>query len=732
VDLASRYDPPFWIGDRLFTQADVDLIRDTAERFARLSRSELASTICENLPWKAPNGQPRTSACLPLLDELAAAGVIRLPPKGEPVRRRPTHSPVPPLPALELSVPLASLRPIRVEPVPADERALWNATMAAHHPLGFVRAVGAHQRYWIYGHYAGQEVILGAMLFAAPARNVTVRDAFVGWTALEQTLYRHRIVAQSRFLILPGVHAPNLASHALALATRRLPADWLERFGYAPLLVETFVAPPHSGTCYRAANWLYLGQTKGTGRQDRRYDQQGVVRHVFVYPLVPDVQCALVAPSSPTPAQLPESPPDETQGGGESMTTIEQRLSEISQERIRQRFAAVAPFLNEKQRRLLAGAEAIAYGEGGAAKVAALVDMMPETVRRGMAELNDPATIEPERVRKPGGGRRPKRETDPDLATDLDRLVSPESRGDPMSPLRWTTKSTRHLAAELNAMRPGRKISSHLVGTLLHEAGYSLQANRKTVEGKGHPDRDEQFHHINDRARDFQSRGQPVVSVDCKKKELVGTFKNGGREWQPAGQPERVNVHDFPDEQLGKVAPYGVYDPVRNEGWVNVGTDHDTAAFAVASIRGWWQSMGREAYPDAHELLITADGGGSNGSHCRLWKIELQKLADETGLSIAVSHFPPGTSKWNRIEHHLFSRITQNWRGRPLTSHDVIVNLIANTTTTKGLKVRCQLDRSTYPTGIKVSDAELKRVHIQGEDFHSDWNYLILPSQAGE
>ena len=721
-----RYEPPFWVGERLFTQADIDLIRWTVERFPRLSRSELASTVCENLSWTAPNGQLRIYACLPLLDELAAAGVIPLVPMAKGIPRRPTRSPAAPLPPLDLTVPLHALQPVRVEPVPDDQRDLWNATMDAHHPLGFSRAVGAHQRYWIVGVWNASPVILGAMLFAAAARNVSVRDDFVGWTVTEQARYRQRVVAQSRYLIRPGVRVPHLASYALARATRRLGGDWLERFGYAPVLVETFVTPPHTGICYRAANWRYLGQTKGTGRQDRRYDQPGTVRHVFVYPLRRDYRRQLTSPA------LPQKPVDEPShgmdGGVRGLITAEQRLSEMNRERIRQRYEAVAPFLNEKQRRLLAGAEAIAYGQGGARQVAALVHLSADSVRRGMEELHHPETVEPERVRRPGGGPRPKRESDPELASDLERLVSPDTRGDPMSPLRWTTKSLKNLAAALCAMKPGRNVSTFLVGQMLHEMGYSLQANRKTLEGKGHPDRDEQFQHIHDRAQDFQERGQPVISVDTKKKELVGTFKNGGREWQPTGQPERVDTHDFPDAELGKVAPYGVFDPVRNEGWVNVGTDHDTAAFAVASIRGWWQTMGREAYPDAKELLITADGGGSNGSRCRLWKIELHKLADETGLSIAVSHFPPGTSKWNKIEHHLFSRITQNWRGRPLTSHEVIVNLIASTTTKTGLRVRCQLDQATYPTGIRVSDADLEQVHIEREDFHGDWNYVIHPT----
>jgi hypothetical protein len=699
-----------------------------------LSRNELASTVCENLPWKAPNGQLRLQACLPLLEEMAAAGQIVLPPKRVHSPHRPTRSAAQPPPPVAIQASLAQVRPIAVEPVPARENALWNATMAAHHALGFQRAFGAHQRYWIYGQYGGRRTILGGLLFAAAARNVAVRDQWLGWTALQQQRYRYRIVANSRFLILPGVCVPHLASHALALALRRLPADWAQRYGYRPVAVETFVAPPWRGTCYRAANWLALGSTTGTGRQDRHYDRPGTKRLVFVYPLVADFRRALTREASPTPQQLPEPTPPmaglEPAGGGLATITIEQRLNEMTQQRIAQRFAAIAPFLDEKQRRLLAGAEAIAYGEGGPERVAALVDMAPATVQRGMHELQSPESIEPERVRKKGGGRKPKLDSDPELAADLDRLISPATRGDPESPLRWTCKSLRVIADELNGMRPGRKVSTHWVRDMLLRAEYSLQANHKTREGDNHPDRDAQFEHISAAVQDFQTRGQPVISVDTKKKELVGDFKNAGREWEIQGQPERVRIHDFVLPELGKVSPYGVYDTARNEAWVNVGTDHDTPAFAAASIRGWWQAMGQAAYPQAKELLITADGGGSNSARSRLWKTELQKLADQTGLRISVCHFPPGTSKWNKIEHRLFSYISMNWRGRPLVSYETVVNLIANTKTKTGLKVRCQLDSNPYPTGIKVSDAELRAVCIAGADFHPEWNYTVAPSAA--
>jgi hypothetical protein len=696
---------------------DLELIRWTAERFPGLSRTELALTLCENLPWKAPGGQLRLHGCLELLEQLAAAEIVRLPPKQARSSYRPTGFKAKPLPEIDIVASLSEVRPVTVEPAPPEEQAVWDATMAEYHALGFRRAFGAHQRYWICGESGGRRIILGAFLFAAAARNVAARDAWLGWTRHEQQRFRHRVVANSRMLIMPGVKVPCLASHALSLALRRLPQDWQERYGYTPVVVETFVAPPWHGICYKAANWVYVGQTTGQGRQDRQYDQEGTVRKVFVYPLRRNWRQTLVA-------EGPNAAPAE---GDDGMITAEQKLNEMNEERIRQRYEILAPFLDEKQRRLLAGAEAIAYGAGGDERIAALLGMACSTVRRGMREAMQPETVEPKRVRRVGGGRKHATEIDPELRSDLEQLVSPTTRGDPMSPLRWTCKSTRKLAAELNAMKPGRSVSDFLVRTLLREMGYSLQANRKTLEGTDNPDRDAQFQHINSMVQDCQMRGQPVISVDTKKKELVGDFKNAGVEWQPKGQPEQVRVHDFEIKELGKVSPYGVYDPARNEGWVNVGTDHDTATFAVISIRGWWQSMGRQAYPDATELLITADGGGSNNSRSRLWKVELQRLADDTGLTINVCHFPPGTSKWNQIEHRLFSHITQNWRGRPLESHEVIVNLIANTTTATGLKVQCQLDTNPYPTGVKVADIELADVQLERSDFHGEWNYMVHP-----
>ncbi len=347
------------------------------------------------------------------------------------------------------------------------------------------------------------------------------------------------------------------------------------------------------------------------------------------------------------------------------------------------------------------------------------------TVGRGLAELRAGAVLDARRTRRPGGGRKPLSETDASLLDDLRALVEPATRGDPQSPLLWTCKSLRKLSQGLRDM--GHTIGRTLVGELLHKLNYRLQANRKTREGSHHPDRDAQFHYINDRVKEALAAGEPAISVDTKKKELVGDFKNAGREWRPKGSPEQVRVHDFVIPELGRAAPYGVYDIAGNVGWVSVGIDHDTAAFATNAIRSWWKLMGRERYPNAGSLLITADGGGSNGSRVRLWKIELQKLADELAIPITVCHLPPGTSKWNKIEHRLFSFITGNWRGKPLISHQVIVQLIAATTTKTGLTVRCELDQKIYPAGIKVSDAEMHAVHLKRHDFHGEWNYSISP-----
>jgi Rhodopirellula transposase DDE domain len=398
----------------------------------------------------------------------------------------------------------------------------------------------------------------------------------------------------------------------------------------------------------------------------------------------------------------------------------------IDVDAIRQRFSAVAPFLNERGRRVLAAAEAAAAGYGGIAAVTAATGIAASTIGRGLRELSQPQELD--RVRRLGGGRKTTAEKDATLLSDLGALVEPSSRGDPESPLRWTCKSVRRLAEELQSQ--GHRVGRTLVSELLDTMGYSLQGNRKTLEGSDHPDRNAQFEHINAAVRAALAEHEPVISVDTKKKELVGDFKNGGREYRPAGDPEKVRVHDFLIKELGRAVPYGVYDLAANAGWVNLGVDHDTAAFAVHSIRRWWQEFGRSRYPAATRLLITADGGGSNGSRVRLWKRELQTLANEIGIDIAVHHLPPGTSKWNKIEHRLFSFISQNWRAKPLVSYRVIIDLISATTTKTGLTVRCEIDQNTYPKGVTVSDAEMAAINITRHDFHGEWNYTIKPNSS--
>jgi hypothetical protein len=391
---------------------------------------------------------------------------------------------------------------------------------------------------------------------------------------------------------------------------------------------------------------------------------------------------------------------------------------------VRSKYRSLARALDERQRRLWAATEARALGRGGVALVVKATGLAKTTVLRGLEELAG-GPPQPGRVRRPGGGRKNLLIVDPGLIAAMEALVEPATRGDPESPLRWTSKSTRHLARELTAA--GHPISHTRVAQLLEAQGYSLQANKKTKEGSSHPDRNAQFEHINAQVKAQLAAGQPAISVDTKKKELIGDFKNAGREWHPRGRPQEVRVHDFLDKTLGKAIPYGVYDLGKNLGWVSVGVDHDTAAFAVNAIRRWWGDMGRRVYPDARRLLITADSGGSNGSRLRLWKWELQKLADQTGLCIQVHHLPPGTSKWNKIEHRLFSFISQNWRGKPLLTHAAIVNLIGATRTGAGLRVRCVLDKRRYPPKIAVTNQQMASIQLIPDKFHGDWNYTIKP-----
>lgn len=392
---------------------------------------------------------------------------------------------------------------------------------------------------------------------------------------------------------------------------------------------------------------------------------------------------------------------------------------------LQQKFSDVWSLLDERSRRLVAASEARSLGHGGISKVKRACGLSRKAIAKGICEISDGTAISG-RIRRSGGGRKKITESDPDLLASLDRLIEPETRGDPESPLRWICKSTRVLAAQLT--KKNHPVSHEKVAQLLRDQNYSLQSNRKTEESADHPDRDAQFRHINKRVKQALATGIPVISVDTKKKELIGNYENNGKQWLPSKEPVKVNGHDFPSPEIPRAYPYGIYDLAKNRGFVNVGTDHDTGAFAVASILGWWRSEGKSLYSDAQELVITADGGGSNGSRLRLWKLELQKFANETGLSISVCHFPPGTSKWNKVEHRLFSFISSNWRGEPLLDYETIVNLIARTTTAKGLKVTCRLDRRKYPIGRKVTDEEFNRVNLKRNTFHGDWNYHIHPS----
>jgi transposase len=391
----------------------------------------------------------------------------------------------------------------------------------------------------------------------------------------------------------------------------------------------------------------------------------------------------------------------------------------------RKRYLEMAPVLNEQSLRRFVALEAQALGRGGVSLMARISGLARSTIYHGLSDIRHKISAPPGRVRKRGGGRKKKAFEDPTLAADLKELVEPATRGDPTQALLWTTRSLRNLVKELG--KKGHKVCPTVVGDLLRRMGYSLQANRKTREGNQHIDRDAQFHYINTQAKAFLAAREPVVSVDTKKKELVGNFRNNGKEWRPNGTPELVNIHDFIDPKLSRAVPYGVYDITNNVGWVSVGTDHDTAAFAVNAIRRWWRTMGRKRHPKAKRLMITADAGGSNGYRVRLWKIELQKLADELKLPITVCHMPPGTSKWNKIEHRLFSFITINWRGKPLRSYRTIVQLIAATTTDTGLKVRAELDENKYPEGVKISDAQMAAINLSRHAFHGDWNYTIAP-----
>lgn len=424
-------------------------------------------------------------------------------------------------------------------------------------------------------------------------------------------------------------------------------------------------------------------------------------------------------------------PENDWQGGHQEKLRLYWKVREQRKQVIREKYARLQPHLGERGARLWAANEALSFGRGGVRAVAEALAISAKTIIQGKRELQAPTPRRDNdlvggRQRRPGGGRKSILEKDPQLLAVLEQIVDPATRGDPMKPLRWVSKSLPHIVGELS--RQGYRVSTPTVSKILQEdLEYGMQGLRKTREGSSHPDRDAQFQYINQQCREFQQRGQPVISVDSKKKELVGDFKNGGREWHPKGKPEPVRVHDFEDKRKGKVTPHGVYDIGRNQGWVSVGIDHDTAEFAVDSIHHWWKRMGQPSYPEAKELLITADSGGSNSYRARLWKCQVQKLANETGLSISVCHFPPGTSKWNKIEHRMFCHITSNWRGRPLESREVVVNLIANTQTSKGLTIQADLNVNSYAKGIKVPKQEISRLNLKPADFHGEWNYMISP-----
>jgi len=395
--------------------------------------------------------------------------------------------------------------------------------------------------------------------------------------------------------------------------------------------------------------------------------------------------------------------------------------------KLREKFQSVWPLLDERTRRIMAASEAMALGYGGVSLVRRACGLSRKAITKGIGEIEAGSAPGEGRIRRPGAGRKRITVTDPDLVDTLESMIEDQTRGDPESPLRWICKSTRAIAKQLGRQR--HRVSHTKVAQILHDLEYSLQSNRKTEEGNDHPDRDAQFRHINAAVKRHLAPGLPVISVDTKKKELIGNYHNAGQQWLAGKRPKKVKGHDFPSPDVPRAYPYGVYDLGRNAGFVNVGTDHDTGAFAVASIRGWWRQEGRRLYPKADRILITADGGGSNGWRLRLWKVELQKLADETGLCLSVCHFPPGTSKWNKVEHRLFSFISSNWRGEPLRDYETVVQLIAKTTTAKGLKVTCRLDRRKYPTGRKVTDEEMKHIHIERNKFHGEWNYVIKPRE---
>lgn len=716
---------------RRFEAGEIGLIEQVVALYPRLSRQELANTVCELLEWRRPNGGLKTWEARELLERLERMGRVQLAPRS--VRGRPAGSKtrVPYTASgeqrAEMRAALHEVEPVRLRLVHrAEDRQLWRELVGRYHPQGHRVPFGASLRYLVEVTRP-QPAVVACLQLSSPAWKMAVRERWIGWTEQARRAGLQRIVSNSRFLILPWVHIPSLASHILGLLVRQLPADWQRAYGVKPVLIETLVEAGRAGTCYRAANWIALGHTTGRGRMDRHHQRHGLAgKQVFVY--------RLDARALETLRKDRAVPQRHCIGGSQMTGPWKKDRGESANQKwldIRRRYQLLGAHLDERSRRHWLGAEALAYGSGGVSVVSEACAVSARTVQAGMREVQQvpPAPARGARIRRPGGGSKPITEKYPRIKEELEKLVDPTTRGDPESPLRWTSKSVRRLAAELTAR--GFTIGADKVADLLHELKYSLQANRKRREGKQHPDRDAQFQFIATHSQQFMAAGDPVISVDTKKKEKLGPYKNAGREYEPQGQPQAVDSHDFGErDREGRIIygiPYGVYEPQRNVGWVSVGVDHDTAEFAVSTIGQWWMKMGRLAYPHSRRVMITADSGGSNGSRLRAWKTHLQRLADQTGVAFHVFHFPPATSKWNKIEHRMFSQITLNWRGRPLTSYEVIVNLIANTTTTTGLRIQAALDTARYPTDVKVSDNELAAVRIKPYDFHPDWNYAILP-----
>lgn len=716
---------------REFGSDELDVIRDVVVTFRRLSRQELANTVCELLDWRRPNGGLKTSEARELLEMLEASGQIELPAASSRGRPRGSKTKIPLSTSgqeqTELRAQLCAVEPVKLCLVEtAEQRRQWRELVERYHPEGCSVPVGAHLRYLVEICCPSPQIV-GCLQLSSPAWKMKARDKFIGWSPEGHRSNLQKVVNNSRFLLMPWVHVEHLASRVLGQMARQFPGDWERAYGIRPLLLETVVSAEHEGTCYRAANWTEVGQTTGRGRMDRKHrGAQHARQQVFVYALEKEARQRLCA-EAVVPAieeKMSEEPEDRS---ADRRELLEERRRDIGK-----RYELLKGQLDERGRRCWLGAEALALGRGGLTLVAEACAVSLMTVKAGMSEVQSIPSVDKgkTRIRRKGGGRKPIEQQLPGIKEELEKLVDPYTRGDPESPLRWTSKSQDRLAEELTAR--GFAVSAVTVGKLLLELDYRLKANRKTREGKQHPDRDAQFQYIAQKSREFLDAGDPVISVDTKKKEKIGNYKNGGREYEPKGHVEEVDTHDFgqrDDEgRVIKGIPYGVYDLGRNEGWVSVGADHDTAPFAVSTIGRWWETMGQPAYPNSGRVLITADSGGSNGSRVRAWKTELQRLADATGLEFHVSHFPPGTSKWNKIEHRMFSQITMNWRGRPLTSYETIINLIANTKTKTGLRIEAVLDTSSYPTGIKITDKQLGAVNIERDDFHPNWNYTILPS----